>query len=122
MAGMRQLIDQTANCLEDVWVTFSDDQGGYPGVRMQKLVEVMSKAVSQRIQVYFQGDEIWDTSVINVRAKLGECQKVIKYYETTIKEYPKRWQALRRWDLGEFDLFQIQQLNIRISEIFELRS
>jgi hypothetical protein len=71
---------------------------------MKTFVDVMVKTFVLKIQSTFKSEEIWDTTVLDIRPRIGECLKVIKYFENSIKEYTRLWDPIRKYSEKEFHL------------------
>ena len=93
---------------------------------MEHLFKVTTKALGARIEKEFKENDIWQSSFSQVRVKLNECMRICRgwkdrYTELT-REFWKGQNVRHQWEGKQFYDSYLENVIIRISVIFELRS
>ena len=105
------------------------DQEIYPAYqqpRMEHFFKVTTKALGARIEKEFKENDIWQSSFSEVRVKLNECMRISRGWKdrTTelTREFWKGQDERHKWEGKPFYDSYLENIIIRISVIFELRS
>ena len=93
---------------------------------MEHFFKVTTKALGARIEKEFKENDIWQSSFSGVRVKLNECMRICRGWKdrTTelTREFWKGQDERHKWDGKPFYDSYLENIIIRINEIFELRS
>ena len=85
-----------------------------------------TKALGARIEKEFKENDIWQSSFSEVRVKLNECMRICRGWKdrTTelTREFWKGQDERHKWEGKPFYDSYLENIIIRISVIFELRS
>lgn len=119
------LVDNLQDCLDGIW----RDQNihpAYPQARMEHLFKVTTKALGARVEKEFKENDIWQSSFSEVRLKLNECMRICRGWRDRVTELTKEfWKGQNErhtWEGKPFYDAYLENVIIRISVIFELRS
>ena len=74
VSGLKELVEQTCTVLDKLW-SYGKGEDRYPAARMTRLIDVISNALIQRIQIEFRADELWAAEDSNVKMRLSDCSR-----------------------------------------------
>jgi len=98
----------------------------YPQPRMEHFFTVTTKYLGARIEKEFKENDIWTSSFSDVRVKLNECMRICRSWKdrTTelTREFWKSQQERHQWQGKPYYDAYLENIILRISTIFELRS
>jgi hypothetical protein len=91
---------------------------------MENFFRVTSKALGARIELEFVKNDVWQSSFSDVRAKLNESMRLLKSWKDRVTELTRDyWRtAQHQWKGKPFSEPYLDNMILRINEIFELRS
>lgn len=90
------------------------------------MFKVISTTLGARIEQEFQKTDVWQSSFSDVRVKLNECMRISKGWKDRMgeltREFWKGSTVQHQWKGKQYADTYLENLIIRINEIFELRS
>lgn len=125
LGAISAFVNQIQDSLDQIW----QDPKIFPyysQTRMENLFKIISKALGSRVESEFQKNDVWQSSFSDVRVKLNECMKIFKSWKDRITELTREfWRGQgqqHQWKGKVFADPYLDNMIIRINEIFELRS
>ncbi len=119
-----ELIEVTQDSLDDLWKQ-AEYEPGYPEVRMNHLLEVISGAFGRFVQRKLSDLDIWSGQFGYIRSSLQDglavCEKWASAAEVLTTHYWKQYSA-HRWSAGPFTSPSLSQLVLRLEEVLRLRT
>jgi len=92
---------------------------------MDHFFKVISKSIGGRIEREFKENDIWVASFSEVRFKLNECLRICSKWKesiTLLTKFSWRQKNDHQWNGPPCTDYYLENVIIRLSEIFELRS
>lgn len=90
------------------------------------MFKIISKSLGTRIEIEFQKNDVWQSSFSDVRVKLNECMRIFKGWKDRVteltREFWKGQSVQHQWKGKPFSDPYLDNMIIRVNEIFELRS
>jgi dynein heavy chain 2 len=110
--------------LGDIW-TDPVIGNAYPQKRMENTFHVISKAFGGRIEREFRESDVWQASFSDVRQKLNECMRICSTWQECMSHLTRvlwKQQSDHQWQGAGYVDHYLENVIIRMNEIFELRS
>ena len=119
------MVDSIQDALDGIWQD-PNIHPVYPQPRMEHFFKVTTRVLGARVEREFKQTDIWQTSFSNVRLKLNECMKVLRGWKDRCTELTREfWRSQRtqhKWQGKPFYDIYLENIIIRMTSIFELRS
>lgn len=125
LGSVTALVDGIQDAFDQVWRD-PNVFPPYPQGRMENLFRVTTKMIGGRIEREFKENDIWQASYSDVRVKLNECMRICRGWKDRMTELTREfWKGQgekHQWQGKPFSDTYLDNIIVRISAIFELRS
>lgn len=125
LGTVTSLTDSIQDVLDQIWRD-PNIFPVYPQPRMEHLFRVTTKMIGGRIEREFKEHDIWTASYSDVRIKLNECMRICRGWKDRVTELTREfWKGQgekHQWQGKPFTDAYLDNIIVRISAIFELRS
>ena len=117
LSEFHELVEQTAETLENIW---KDEKFVYPQNRMEKVLYVVAESIPRKMQLGLT--QLWEEDVNNVVSKLNEGLKVVQTWILHMQAIPNSFKKKRKWQGKEVSTQNLQDFQVRVEEIIEIKS
>ena len=87
---------------------------------------MIATTIGARIEMEFKKTDVWQSSFSDVRVKLNECMRICKGWKDRVTELTREfWKGTgsqHQWKGKPYSDSYLDNMILRINEIFELRS
>eukprot|EP00501_MAST-03F_sp_TOSAG23-6_P000982 GSMAST32.ASY1.ANO1.1018.1 assembled CDS len=120
-----ELVDDTQNCLDDIWKADVRQSSQYPQHRMKHIFSVIASALARYVSSYLGSTDIWQGAYAEVASRLQEAILVCERWSLVTADLSGSfWPSCEEhpWEGAAYEEQHIKNLSERLESILKVRT